>query len=427
MGYFCYNEPMRSYGEGFRARVDSLKEVLRNENSMRDNEADFEEEKIDREPGFFRKLGRTALDLVNIHPYASEQRRNREAMGTALKEYREEVEETKAKKAEKELEDFNQKLEKNTEEKLKSEVRKILKDDQFLAYEMGAMRESRRSEAIRNERVQESVERELNSKLTTIDDLEDAVNAEDPGIEKRFIEYDGEKIPVYDLKGLPYVILSTALDYRYRDEQGPSSTPTIGEDTMKELLENPAVWATPEYEMEKQEGYGEWFGSKKARGNTISASYVNSKKRNTNDRRVHQGGAVKITGTYKNLCYGFAHVEGDSVIRVTLGDGGNSNGIGHNKTELSNPDVVENMENKNHPTYNEVLLRRYSETGMPKKPDFIIAEDGEITETVLKHAKFWGIPIINIETKHYEDHVRMTDEEWQKYQEEQQETQQEAA
>lgn len=410
---------MKSYEQGYRARVDSLKEDLKT--SYQNKEEEFEVEKIEREPGFFRKIGRTALDLVGIHPYASEKRRNREAMATALREYREEAEEEKTER-------FNEELAKDTERGLRYEINKILdedrkkqEDDERLAWQMAEGRknaEIKRKTELKQERVQEIVEQELNSKLTTIDKLDDAVNAEDPGIAKRSLEYDGEEIPVYDLRGLPFGILSTALDYRGLDEH--SGIPTIGKNTMVNLLNNPALWNTPEHEMAKQEGFGEWFGSENARGNTISASYVNSEERNTNDRRVHNGGAYEITGTTRNLCYGFSRLEGDAIIRITLGDGGNSNGMGHDKTDLWSPDEVGRMENINHATYNEVLLRRYSETGMPRKPDYIIAEDGEITDTFLKHAKFWGIPILNIETKYYEDHVRMTDEEWQRHQEERQ-------
>lgn len=258
-----------------------------------------------------------------------------------------------------------------------------------------------------NARTQEIIERELNEQLTTVDQLEDAANIEDPRIEKRTMDYEDDKVVIYDLKGLPYSILSTAIDYRkqgFKDgttELNPNTVNgNLGALTMLEVLKDPAVWNTPEYEMQKQEGWGKWYGDPKARGNTISASYVRSDKPNMH--RVKDDGFAQVTGTYKNLCYGFSHVEGDSIIRITLGDGRTTNDIGHEDTQI-NPgslDVLNRLENNN-TTYNEVVLRRYSETGKPRRPDFIITEDGQIPPLFLKHASYFGIPIINIETKYY--------------------------
>ena len=63
------------------------------------------------------------------------------------------------------------------------------------------------------------------------------------------------------------------------------------------------------------------------------------------------------------------------------------------------------------PTYNEVLLRRYSENGVPKRPDYIICENGVISEESLRHAKYYGIPILNINTKAYSDKAKRRGEE----------------
>jgi hypothetical protein len=48
---------------------------------------------------------------------------------------------------------------------------------------------------------------------------------------------------------------------------------------------------------------------------------------------------------------------------------------------------------------------------MPKKPDYIIAENGNITKEALRHAKYFGIPIINVERKVYEEKAKKRGEE----------------
>ena len=90
------------------------------------------------------------------------------------------------------------------------------------------------------------------------------------------------------------------------------------------------------------------------------------------------------------------------MLSVTNGDGSTSNMEGDAETSISNPDeldMLEGAEGTNN--YNEILLRRYSENGMPKRPDYIVAENGQITETMLRHAEYFGIPIINIDKDAY--------------------------
>lgn len=152
-------------------------------------------------------------------------------------------------------------------------------------------------------------------------------------------------------------------------------------------MEDPSIWAKRRDIAEQAEGFG--TTNDNARGDTISASYTNSE----------QNFDTRVSG---ELVYGFCQVEADSVLAVVNGDGGTTNMAGTLETTISNPDEFDILEGSGSTKgYNEVLLRRYSENGMPKRPDYILAENGKITETMLKHAEYFGIPIINLDTEAY--------------------------
>ena len=111
------------------------------------------------------------------------------------------------------------------------------------------------------------------------------------------------------------------------------------------------------------------------------------------------------------LIYGFEQVSADSIISISNGDGGTSNMAGRSETNLSDPNILDQITGVNGTSiYNEVLLRRYSENGVPKSPDYIIT-NGTISETALKHAKFFNIPIINIDRAAYEKKMEKRGEE----------------
>ena len=264
---------------------------------------------------------------------------------------------------------------------LEAQEQKALESDMVLARKV---LDAEKQKRFRNQAAQELVEIDLNKKLLTPDALEIESVSENPEISKRSVDYEGEQIPVYDLKGFPFVMLQTTIDYRSTNRPGE-----IGTETYRALMENPALWAERRDEAEKSAGFGTRNGN--ARGDTISTSYRNSEK---NLDSVVPG----------ELVYGFASVSPDSIISVSGGDGGTSNMAGREETRVSSLNEIKRLENPNASTiYNEVLLRRYSETGEPKRPDYIIVENGHISEASLRHAKFFNIPIVNIDTKAYQE------------------------
>ncbi|MBP5633308.1 hypothetical protein J6X13_00005, partial [Candidatus Saccharibacteria bacterium] len=333
------------YDRSQRARIDRLKE-----DGGIDSYEDIAEEEVS--PTRAQKAGRALLDILRLSSQKIEAQRNYEAQMAARRELREEAAQRERAELEADMKD----------------ARKMV--DTYY--------DSR----LRNQRAQELLERDLNERLTKIDQLEEEALGGNPDVEKSTRSYNGNEIPVYTLHGFPIKMLTHTVDYRRLNDSGE-----IGTETYKDVMRDPSIWTERRDISEQTEGFGTREGN--ARGNTISVSYTNSE-RNFKSR---------FTG---ELVYGFCQVEADSVLSVTNGDGSTSNMEGDAETSISNPDeldMLEGAEGTNN--YNEILLRRYSENGMPKRPDYIVAENGQITETMLRHAEYFGIPIINIDKDAY--------------------------
>lgn len=103
-----------------------------------------------------------------------------------------------------------------------------------------------------------------------------------------------------------------------------------------------------------------------------------------------------------NLIYGYNDIEHDAVVSISPGDAATS----HDK----NKDVKgaarevlclpENMIGKSY-IYNEVSIKRYLEDGIRRKPKYILVFDNKIDGKEYEHARYFGIPIININRKPY--------------------------
>jgi hypothetical protein len=250
----------------------------------------------------------------------------------------------------------------------------------------------RRNERIMGQRIQEIVERDLNARLLTVEKLEEEVAAGNPGVQKRFVSFNGANIPVYDLIGIPFCILSTTVDHQSQNSLGRRGT-----ETYRKVLADPSIWAERRDEAEKSSGFG--TKESNARGDTISASFRNSE----------QSTEGYVPG---NLLYGFEYVWGDSIIDAYDCDAATDNMLGKNETNLTDPDTMKKLEESlGVNCYDEILLRRYTDNGAPRKPDYIIAEDGNITNFALTHAQFFHIPIINIEKSVYEKIIEQKSEE----------------
>ena len=339
----------------------------------------------------FTKTVRLIADKLGIKTKRSEERREREAMHVALSEYHEEEAARRKAIEEREKAEALERERRNAEK----EAEKARKEKEALERDMATARDVlnyNKHDRLEKQGIQEIVERDLNSNLLKVDDLETEAISENPEVQKRLVSFEEVDIPVYDLRGFPFSLLSTTIDYRRANKPGE-----IGTETFRRVLDDPSIWTERRDEAEKASGFGTRNGN--ARGNTISTSYWNS------ERNIDS----HLSG---NLIYGFESVRADSIISVSNGDGGTSNMAGNAETTLSSPDAIKQLEGAGGMnSYNEVLLRRYTENGIPKKTDYIIVENGRFTEESLRHAKYFGIPIINVERSIYTEKAEKKGEE----------------
>ncbi len=371
------------YDEGERHRVERIRSDIE---SSPFSLWDYQGRETKEEPSTFTKVRRLIADKLGIKSKRDEERREREAMHVALKEYHKE--EAAAKRAHEE--DLARIEAERAQREAEYKAEKERREREYIAQGMKQAREAfdlHKRDKFQKQRIQEIVERDLNTCLLKVDDLEVESLSENPEVQKRTVMYEGVEIPVYDLKGLPFAMLSTTIDYRSANKPGE-----IGTETYKAVMEDPAIWTRRRDEAEKESGFG--TRDDNALGDTISASYYNSE-RNINSH---------VTG---ELIYGFEKVEADSVIAAVNGDAGSSNMAGTAETLLADVDAIKHLEGAGGTyIYNEVLMRRYSENGVPKRPDYIITENGRITEAALRHAKFYNVPIVNIEKPVYLEKAR---------------------
>lgn len=377
---------MSKYDIAERSRVDRIKSDLDYFNIY-----EYERKQIASRPNTFTKTVRLIADKLRIKTKRSEERREREAMHVALSEYHEEEAARRKAIEEREKAEALERERRNAE----YEAEKARREKEALERGMATARDIfdyNKRDRFKKQRIQEVVERDLNSHLLTVDDLEMEAISENPEIQKRIVPFEDTDIPVYDLKGLPFSLLSTTIDYRSANKPGE-----IGTETFRRILDDPSIWAERRDKAEKASGFG--TRNDDARGDTISTSYWNS------ERNI----GSHVPG---NLIYGFESVQADSIISVSNGDGGTSNMAGNAETTLLSPDAIKQLEGAGGTNiYNEVLLRRYTENGIPKKPDYIIVENGRITEESLRHAKYFGIPIVNIERSIYAEKAEKKGEE----------------
>ena len=239
--------------------------------------------------------------------------------------------------------------------------------------------------------IRDTIERDLNSRLLTVDDLEKAILAGNPQVRKHYMSFEGEDIPVYDLIGLPFVSLTTTIDYRKSNSHDSAE---VGWKISERLMEDPSIWTETLEEAKKSEGWGHARGGE-ARGNVISMSIRNS------ERNMYS--AANAGNPSRRLTYGYGHVRKGSVVHVYMGDGRTPNFVGDSEEpdewdliaygKLGGPEGTR--------LYNEILIRRYDKDGNPLPPDYIMAEDYRISIPALRHAKYHGCPIFNVIDESY--------------------------
>lgn len=381
-----------NYNKHERSRIDKIKAGFSGY-KMR-GEAKIKQ--VSAKPSLFKQATRLVMDKLGIKISGSEERRNREAMHVALVEYHEEkLLREKEWEENKKIEEA-QEREREAKKEAQNRIEETQREQKALERDMQDARsdaERKKLDRLKTQRVQEIVEKDLNSRLLKVEDLEAETFFDNPEIQKHIIVFRGSEIPVYDLKGLPFTLLSHTVDYR---NSGGPTLDEIGQETYLKVMEDPGVWAERQDKVMEASGYG--TRNKDARGNTISASFWNSK---TN------------IGSYKSgeLIYGFEQVSADSIINIFDEDGNTKNMYGKEDAGLSNPNRLDEISRPHTGgQYNEVLLRRYSENGIPKNPDYIITE-GTVSEIALKHASFFNIPIININKAVYKEKMETRGEE----------------
>ena len=386
------NIALDAYQEDERSRVDRLKHDIASDpdNEILDR---YQQERDFRKPSTLRKVGRVALDVMRIHPQSSEQRRDREAMSLAISEHDAET------KSQRQWRDWVQKKQAASErlrqeEEDRKEAEALERD---MVEAMDVMRQ-RSHELTIGQRNQEIIEREINSRLLTVDKLEEEVLSGSHEVSKGVIDYDGAQIPIYYLKGIPFSMLSHAVDYRRLDWQDEGH---IGVGTSKALFNDPSIWSEHEENALADKSYA--YDVYNTKGNLISTSYINSE---SNIDAACKG----------ELRYGFDKVVGGSFLDFWSCDGGapnykDSSSIDSSVRRINYNKVLDelNSPGSNWGGYNEVLLKRYSDTGLPLLPSYIITESGEIADQALRHAKYFNIPIVDINReiydKKYEDHI----------------------
>lgn len=380
-----------NYDKQERPRIDKIKAGLSDYKMM--NEA--RRKQVSTRPGLFKQATRFVMDKLGIKTSGSEERRNREAMHIALIEYREEEILRQKEWEEKQKIEAAQQKEREARKAAQERIEKAQREQEELEREMRTARdiaEQNKRNRFEKQRIQEIIEQDLNSRLLKVEDLETEAFSNNPEIQKHEMVFEGSEIPVYDLKGLPFAILSHTVDYRNVD----NPLDEIGQNTYREVMKNPGVWNERQDKAMEASGFG--TRNENARGDTISTSFRDSEKNIDS----------YVPG---ELIYGFKQVSADSIISISNGDGGTSNMAGRSETSLSDPNKLDQITGANGTSnYNEVLLRRYSENGIPKSPDYIIT-NGTVSEIALKHAKFFNIPIINIDRVAYEKKIEKHGEE----------------
>lgn len=395
---------LEKYAENERRLVDERKHELvvgradeeGDWQSPEEVRRDFEREKSERTPSKLRKLGRAVLGVLGVEFSGSKEQQNREAMARALEEREDELVEGEMGEIEAELaENVQEILEEEKAERTKEEAERAEAEtweadrenrERDLLEGMEWYRRERKGE-LERERAQESFERELNKKLTKVEEIREQAEAGNPEVGKRVMDYMGQEVEVFDLKGLPYVILTHAVDYRMAGKD-ISNRRELAEAAVK----YPEIWARNR-EMVKVAV----DSTKRMDADTLSTSYANSE--SNIDTRM---GARQHERAY--LCYGFDHTEGDAVLKAVVGDAGTPEKMQDTDVNGDSLDFFERAEGSARvDNYNEVALRRYLENGEARKPDYIVTENGYITEAMLKHAAFFKVPIINIERSYYDE------------------------
>ena len=247
--------------------------------------------------------------------------------------------------------------------------------------EEGRFRYGKVDGRFQKQRIQEASERAFNETLTPLEEIEAYAESGDERISAREVKTEnGKKVKVYDLKGFPMRFLTTAIDYK---KDNPLDR--IGWEMSEALQKNPALWDRKRDEITNGDS------------DCISLSYIDT---DINLFRLGNTGERNF-----RMRYGFDHVLPDSILSITHIDGGTMRNFGKARDSfLSRSDayIPEELARRSKSEYNEVQIRRFDEVGRPRRPDYIVVYDEKEMKTMLRHAEYFGIPILNINVREYE-------------------------
>ena len=238
----------------------------------------------------------------------------------------------------------------------------------------------RHEDIIRNERIQEILEKDLNRRLVKVEQFEDLSNIDGSGVNKSKTAYYDKKVDILNIdldvyQGEPLNLLTHSIDFKQTDKHQ-----VIGQGTSNTLRVLPNIW------LQRNDQAGLDTNGYNSRSNIIFTTYSNPQ--NPNAKPV--GG---------DIIYGFDHVDANSILKLNERDGNTALKLDYrlNTPDESQLDFFDQVENgASNGSYNEVAIRRYDETGKPKLPDYLLTYNGHISEDAKNHASTFNIPIINL-------------------------------
>lgn len=251
---------------------------------------------------------------------------------------------------------------------------------------------------LRGERIQEIIEKDLNERLTKVEDIELKAQVGGLGVTKSEVTYNGDPITVYNMRGASLKMLTSSISYKDTVAEICEGN-AIGAMAMNTLEVMPAVWMENEQRMIEHNEAVRRFGK---RGNTLSCSYTDVNK--NPDRRL--GTNLEMMTEHKKepyIVYGWDHVRPGSVMEVANTDLNTPQIISKkgyislSESELDIWDKLENDTAKVKGSYNEVAKKRFDDEGNAIPPDYLAIENSEISEDIKHHAWVHKVPIINVE------------------------------
>lgn len=202
------------------------------------------------------------------------------------------------------------------------------------------------------------------------DYLQKPFDVTDPSVSVTNQKYNGTDIPIYQCAGNPFHLLIHVI----KDSPNQNKEVKI---KPEKIINDPLEWTI---------GTGIDY---------ISTSLIT-------DDYIY--GCAPAVGRGDFLIYGFNNFETGSLLATYPGDAGTSHDTKYKRKDVvklntfDNPQTLtETLDGADFSFYNEVVLQRKTQ-----KPDFIMCYDG-CNETALKHAAFWQVPVIVIETRKYEE------------------------